>query len=126
MAQETLTISGSYSSVPPSFPPSAAQETSSPINEVSYLQHKSADTLSLTVDGPVAIPFAGLTVCNVIIISCTGKVRVRITSADGAQQAIPVDGFLIWKSGSVPVTAIDLTRVTGIETDVTYYIGENQ
>src|SRR5579859_1042522 len=127
MPQTILTLSGSYTTQPQAFPPSAAQNVGSPISETSYLQHYSADTLDLTVDTPVVLPYAGLTNCHFMYFKTVGgKVRVRITSADGSQQAIPVDSLLILYCASVPVTAIDFTRVTGTATSVTYLIGENQ
>jgi hypothetical protein len=77
----------------------------------------------LTDDTPVSVSFDGMTGINAVRIEASGKVRARLTSADGTQQAISVDPILILISESVPYTALDLTRVAGAATEVTVLIG---
>lgn len=68
----------------------------------------------LGTDTPEAIAFGDLTGAHVVLLKATGgKVRARLTSTDGSQQAVPVDDVLFLVSRSVPITAIDLTRVVG-------------
>lgn len=81
--------------------------------------------LTLASDSPAALPFGGLSEANVLIVKCVGgKVRVRITSADGSQQSVPVDSFLALISASVPMTTVDVTRVPGVQTVVRYFLGQ--
>lgn len=53
-----------------------------------------------------------------------GKVRVRISTTDGATQAMPVDSYLCLISESVPVTAIDFTRLSGVTTTIKLFMAE--
>lgn len=67
-------------------------------------------------DNPVTIPLAGIGAAGANVIELEadgGKVRARFTSTDGATQAVPCDPRALIQSASVPVTAIDVTRVTG-------------
>lgn len=128
---DTLHLQGSLISTPPGVPPSAALGFEiATIDETLYLAHKSGDSIDLTTDAPFSVPFAGLTKCNFLYIkSVGGKVRVRVTSVDGSQQSYPVSSLLILfadtNGGVDPViSAIDITRVAGQLTSVTYVIGE--
>lgn len=129
---DVLQLSGSLVATPGSAPPSSAVLgfDVGPIDEKMYLAHKSGDTVTLSSDSPFSIPFAGLTHVNVLYIkSVGGKVRVRVTSADGSQQSLPVSSLVILfadtNGGADPtITAIDVTRVAGQQTDITYLIGE--
>jgi hypothetical protein len=71
--------------------------------------------VEITDDNPKAVSLGDLPSAAMMFLRVTsgGKVRARVTSADGAIQSVPVDpvGFLV--SMSVPITAIDLTRVAG-------------
>jgi hypothetical protein len=79
---------------------------------------------SLNADAAQAVSFGGLSSANVVVVkSVGGKVRVRLTSADGSQQAVPVDSLLVLISSAVAITAIDLTRVSGTLTTVTVTLG---
>lgn len=67
-------------------------------------------------DNPVSIPFAGLASAGAHVVELEaegGKVRVRYTSTDGANQAVPCDPRAFVESQSVPITALDVTRVAG-------------
>jgi len=55
-------------------------------------------------------------------VRATSKVRVRLTSGDGSQQAIP-GTFMLVKSEDVPFTALDITRMASTETTVDITIG---
>jgi hypothetical protein len=90
------------------------------------LTRKDFDSVVLDVDTPVAVNFgSGVTSAAVVVLKATGgKVRARLTSADGSQQAVPVDDQLLLVSQSVPIIAIDLTRVPGVLTSVDVFLGQ--
>lgn len=122
---DTFKLSGSYTTQPTSGSPSADPEVVAPIDEAVGLIRKSLSIFDLTVDTPVAVGFGGLTNAHVLIVKTVGgKVRLRITTADGATQAIPVDSFYASISLTVPITAIDVTRVAGQPTTVKVFLGE--
>ena len=50
--------------------------------------------------------------------------RLRITSADGTSQSVPVDPYCVILSASVGITALDVTRVAATPTIVTVLIGK--
>jgi hypothetical protein len=104
---------------------SGAASELAPINVTVELALKNGqDDYLLMVDTPVAVAFGGVTDANVITIFSDRKIRVRLTSADGSIQSIPVDGTLLLVSKTVPFTAIDLTRVLAQETRVKVFIGQ--
>lgn len=74
-------------------------------------------TVDLDTDSPESVAFGDLPSASLVYLyAIGGKVRARLTSADGTQQSIPVDplGFIV--SLTVPITAIDLTRAAGSPT----------
>lgn len=91
---------------------------------------KSEQDFELVSDAPFAVTLPGPTLTNptpqasVVAIKATGKLKVTLTSADGAAQAIPVDGTLILISQSVPYTALSLTRVPGVDTFAHVFLGQ--
>lgn len=123
---DKYTLIGTWSTTPSSgaLLTSGKPAFTAPINEVVVLALKDAQDFDLTVDAPVNVSFDGVTAANVVNISTNRKVRVRLTCADGTQQAISVDGDLKLISKSVPYTAIDLTRVIGQETLVSVFLGQ--
>ena len=123
---DTFKIRGDYLSQPSSGNPSAYPTVSSPIDETLVLS-KTPLTAEyvLTADAAQDVAFGHISNAHVVIIKTVGgKVRVRLTSADGSQQSIPVDSLLVLISQSVPFTALDLTRVTGVQTNVKVLLGE--
>ncbi len=122
---DLLQISGSLTTTPTSGNPSGDPEVEAQISERVGLINKSISNYQLETDSPVSVNFSGLTNCNVLMVKTVGgKVRVRLTSADGSTQAVPVDSLLILIDLSVPVTAIDLTRVPAVSTTVRVFLGE--
>jgi hypothetical protein len=122
---DVFAITGSYSATPASGTPSADPIITAALDERLMLATEQYSQLALTADTPVALPLGGLTSANALIVKCVGgKVRVRITSADGSQQAVPVDTFLALISASVPMTAVDVTRTPGVQTVVRYFLGQ--
>ena len=97
-----------------------------PFEEEVILAFKHYDEPTLDVDAPVAADFGSVTNASVVIISVENgkKITVQVTSADGVDQSIPVDDTLILLCRSVPVTAINLTRVPATATKVKVFLGE--
>ena len=122
---DVFAITGSYSATPASGSPSGDPIITSALDERQMLATEQYSQLTLTSDTPAALPFGGLTEATALIVKVVGgKVRVRITSADGSQQAVPVDSFLALMSASVPLTAVDVTRTAGVQTIVRYFLGQ--
>jgi len=122
---DQFVLQGGYTSTPLGQPTSFAQMVETQIDESATLGAKHVDEVTLTVDTPVVVPFGGVINANVIILKAVGgKVRARLTSADGVAQSAPFDTYFILMSESVPVTALDLTRVAGVETTVRVFLGE--
>lgn len=68
---------------------------------------------------PKTVSFGDLETASLVIIEAIGgKVRARLTSADGDDSPIPVDPVIWILSRSVPYTALDLTRAAGLTSDV--------
>lgn len=115
---DTFKLKGSYSVTPA---PSAINnsgnfEIGADILEQLSVLNKVAVTITLDADPAEAVNFSDLASAAAIILKTSGKVIARLTSADGAAQAIPVDGFLFVLSASVPFTALTLQRVAGVTT----------
>jgi hypothetical protein len=97
-----------------------------PFEEEVTLAVKNYDEPTLLVDTPVPVDFGAVTNAAVVMISVSNglKVIAQITSADGVDQAIPVDDTFILLCRSVPVTAINLTRMPATATKVKIFLGE--
>lgn len=122
---DTYKLTAQYEIVPQSYGNSGAPTVVASVNETLLLGKTQNAEYDLTVDTAVTVNFGGVTNAHVLSINTDRKVRVRVTSADGATQAIPVEGFLkIISKGSVPITAVDLTRVAGQATVVQVFLGE--
>lgn len=118
-------LTGGYTTTPLDGVPSLAPNVDAPLDESMVVTKKTEYDVDLTVDTPVAVQFGGVTNAHVVILKTIGgKVKARFTSADGAQQSMPVDSTIIAISQSVPITAIDLTRVPATPTQVRVYLGE--
>jgi hypothetical protein len=120
-----FTLNGSYQSLPLDGSPSFSASIIAQINETTTIGKQVAQTIELASDSPEAVAFGDVVGASVVVIKAIGgKIRVRVTSADGSQQAVPCDSFIILMSETVPVTAIDLTRTTGVNTTVQVFLGE--
>jgi len=121
-ANSVLTLTGSLVAVPQNMNP-GDPPIPIPILEVVGLSKKHYDEVSLTDNNPLAVSFGGLSEVNVLCMRAEGgKVRLRVTSADGAVQSIPLDPLGILLSLSVPITALDLTRAATVGNTVTVKI----
>lgn len=122
---DTFRLHGELACTPARSVSSLEAEVLALLDESLYLAEKLVTVVELDGDAPVSVQFGSLAGANVVLLRATGgKVRARVTSADGSAQAIPVDPLLIQISQAVPVTAIDLTRLAGIVTTVQVFLGE--
>ena len=123
---DRFTLQGSYTVAPSGEVESLDPEVAASIDEEAALQSKESLSLHLTSDSAVAVPFGTVTAAHVLIVKVLNgcKVKVRVSSADGATQSIPVNGVLILMSAVVPITAVDLTRVASTDTMVRVFLGE--
>jgi len=121
-----FTLSGSYTTKPAGSLSAGCPSVECAISEVVQLERYHVDQIQLSGDTPVAVNFGGITNAAVIVVKVTGaKVRVRLTSADGSAQCVPVDDWFAVVCQTVPVTAIDVTRAAGgATTDVCVFLGE--
>ena len=118
-------LTGGYTTTPLDGVPSLAPNVDAPIDESMVVLKKTESDVDLNVDTPVPVQFGGVVSANVIILKTVGgKIKARLTSADGSTQSVPVDTTFILISRSVPITAIDLTRVPATPCQVRVYIGE--
>ena len=123
---DTFELSGGYTTTPLGGEPSFDPNIDAPIQEATQLARKYVDTVELGVDTPVALEFGGLDHANVVILKAVGgaSVKARYTSADGSQQAVPFDTYVILMSMNKPITAIDLTREPATPTTVRVFLGQ--
>lgn len=123
---DVFNIGGNYTTTPASGAPSADPSYIAPIDESLTLIRKHHDTIDLTSDSITPVQFGGVINGHVLIVKTVGgKVQVRVTSSDGSTQSIPVDSFLAVISNTVPITAVDLTRIPGNATTVKIFLGEH-
>ena len=122
---DTFKLSGDYTTDQATGVSSGVAQLAAQIAETVSLVRKSVQRISLGVDTAVTVDLCGLTKVNVLVIKTIGgKVRLRTTSADGTDQAVPVDSFFTLITESVELTALDLTRVAGTVTTVELFMGE--
>lgn len=122
---DVFELTGSYSATPASgSDPEETADVIKALAESLLLKGKLVARYALASDSVQTVSLGGLTNVHVLILKTSGKVRTRLTSTDGSSQAIPVDSFLALVTESVAITAIDLTRVTGVDTVVQVFLGE--
>lgn len=121
-------LSGSAETQPLVGSPSMVSSISAVLDEqIQLAQKDAARQVFLNADGPISVPLpTGITGVNVLhlkIISGSSVVA-RLTSASGTTQSWPVDPLVILHTLTMPVTAIDLTRVAGVDTVVEIFLGQ--
>lgn len=118
-------LTGGYTTTPLDGVPSLAPSVDAPLDESMVVLRKTEYDVDLNSDAPVAVQFGGVVNAHVVILKTVGgKIKARLTSTDGATQAVPVDSTFILISQSVPITAIDLIRVPATPCTVRVYLGE--
>lgn len=116
---------GSDSISPPVGNPSGQPTTLVSKDETLALNNYLSTVVYLTVDTAVSVSLGTLTSVNYLSIrSGDSKIRVRLTSADGTTQAVPVYPSLDLRTDTVGITAIDLTRTAGIDSEVFIVMGQ--
>lgn len=124
---DTLKFTGDLMTTPAVGAPSGRASVRVPFDEVLSLTGAlPVATYELTSDSPQAVAFGGLADVAFVMVRLVsgGRVRVRLTSAEGSAQAVPVDEFLILKSRRSPFTAMDLTRDAGVASVVEVFLGK--
>ena len=122
---DTFTLTGAFETKPTSGSLSGVPSLVASLDERVQLENKSIQYFDLTGDAPVSVLFPTSFDCNVLVVKVDGgKARVRLTSSDGSTQSVPVDGFLVLMTYSVPITAIDLTRAPGVQVQVQVFMGD--
>lgn len=124
---ETLLLDGQLS-INPS--PAAACSsgvdlgTTVQLSESMSINAKLATAFTLSADAPFPIDLTATPNVNALYIEADSKVKLTVTTADGAAQLIPVDPIMIWFSGTVPITALSLTRLASTTTNVKLILGQ--
>ena len=126
MRTSRLTLVGSIGLQPTVGSPSGVPALTTPLSELATVGVFTPSAYTLIADAPVAVMLGGVSVVNMLQVKVVsgGHVRVRVTSADGATQAIPVDTVLILMTRAIGITAIDLTRDLGVETVVEVLVAQ--
>jgi hypothetical protein len=126
MSSSRFTLSGAVTVQPAVGNPSGVPSVTIPLSETVMVGAWTPSQYTLTVNTPVAVMLGGVGTVNVLQVKVVSgdHVRVRITSADGATQAIPVDTVLVLMTRDIGITAIDLTRDLGVETVVEVFVAE--
>lgn len=122
---DAFSLNGSYQTQPTIGNPSGSPDVNAPIEERVGLLNKTIGTYQLSADSPVSVDFGSFTSgANIVIIKTIGgRVRARMTSIEGVEQAVPIDSFFTLICISTPITAIDLTRSPGVPTTVKVFLG---
>lgn len=89
------------------------------------MARKQVGSFQLTSDAVAPVAFGAVTNARVVVVkSIGGPMVARLTSAAGVTQSVPIDSLLILFCASAPITAIDLARSPGVQTEVRVYLGE--
>lgn len=121
----SFALTGSYTATPSGAYPSGDPMVTASLDERMSLANELVSQLVLDSEGPTSIPLGGLDKVNLLVLKVAGNpVTVRLTSAAGTTQAIPVDTFLSLFSRGSDITAIDVTRTLGSLTTIKYFLGE--
>jgi len=122
---DTFVLNGNYSSQPTLGNPSASPTILTPLLESMQLGNQAVKFYQLQSPTPtvtdVVLDFANVNVLVVKVVG--GHVRVRITSSDGSQQAIPVTDLLFLMT-ETNITAIDLLQDAGMLIEVQLFLGQ--
>jgi hypothetical protein len=96
-----------------------------PINEQQVLGVQLTSGCALTNDAAENLPFGCIDGATVVIVKAVGgPIKLRLTSADGTDQVVPVDTFAAIMSASVPFTAVSVQRSPGVATTVRFFLGQ--
>jgi hypothetical protein len=122
---DNFTLTGTWATTPINGTNSFDPDLTAPIQESLVLVHKEFQSLDLTVDTPVVVPFGGVASANILILKAQGgPVVATVTSAAGTAQTIPFDTYLILMSMGTPITALSLTRTAATFTSIQAMLGQ--
>lgn len=121
---DTFTISGDWASVAASGTPNGYPAFTAPLAVRKTLESKLFQSVELTANQAVAVTFGTLTAAHVLIIASTAKLKVTVTSTDGATQSFPCENLLMLINDSVPITALTIQRFAGQDTTANIFIGQ--
>jgi hypothetical protein len=122
---DLFSLAGSYTATPGSGSPSADPMVNAPIQEQQVLGVQLTSLCYLTNDLEKELPLGCIDGATVVIVKAVGgKIKLRLTSIDGAAQVVPVDTFAAILSASTPFTAITVQRSPGVATTVKFFLGQ--
>jgi|WetSurSiteA1Bulk_404760.scaffolds.fasta_scaffold44627_2 hypothetical protein len=121
---DQFSLSGSWSTTPLGGSTSLEPVLTTSINESTTIDRKMNVLVVLTVDTAISVAFGSLAGVNIIIVKSDAKVKMKLTSSDGAAQTIPVDSVFLLICESSDITAIDFTREPGIDTNVNVFLAK--
>ena len=120
-----LSVTGELVVGPTHHPTEESADVAILLEEVVGVRASIVDEYLLSDDNWRAVGLGSLTGAHVVFLKAVGaKAVARLTSAEGSQQLVPVDTVALLISESVPFTAIDVQRTTGIETIVKIFLAE--
>lgn len=122
---DAFLLNGQFSVAPLTGALSGAPSAVTPLLEQTVLIRQATATYDLIADAVQTVLLGGMSVNVLAIKTYGGKIRVRLTSADGSAQALPVDSLLVLMAQSVPFTAVDIMRAPGVHTIVNVFLGQS-
>lgn len=124
---EILTLTGQLSFNPTHAECGVDSDLSTVVNLQESLSIAAKQMLTFSLSSDLAFPIDLTTTPNVnmLYIDVSSKVKLTITTADGATQVVPVDPVMFWISSTVPITALSITRLAGTDTNVKVILGDN-
>lgn len=123
---ETLLLTGQLSTNPTHSSCGEDPDHSMVVTLQEAMSITAKQSIAFTVPSDAAFPIdlSATPNVNALFIDASAKVKLTITTADGATQVIPVDPMMIWFSASVPITALSITRVPSTDTTVRLILGD--
>jgi len=122
---ETLLLSGQLTINPsPACGCDPEMGTTVTLAEEMSIAAKLSTSFVLPSDAAFPVDLTMVPEVNALVIDCTAKVKITVTTADGVAQVIPVDPLLVLLTSSVPITALSITRVAGTDTTVRLVLGD--
>lgn len=94
------------------------------LDEKIPLTLKSAKLMQLTVDGATVVSFDGLATAGVVYVKVDQPVTLTISSTLGTNQTLPLDDLWIHISQSVQISALSITRTSGVLTNCRVVLGQ--
>jgi hypothetical protein len=94
------------------------------LSESMSISAKLTAAFTLSADPAFPVDLTTVPSVNALYIEADSKVKLTITTADGALQVVPVDPMMVWFSATVPITALSITRLAGTTTNVKLILGQ--